>query len=105
RETALRRFIADAHAPGSGGYPPWLTPEQFGKLYGPADADVAAVVAWLQSHGFSVARVSRGKTAIEFSGNAGQIRGAFLTEIHTYLVQGEEHHANDRDPQIPAPLA
>src|SRR5256886_1103074 len=105
RETALRQFIEDAHAPGSRGYHQWLTPEQFGKLYGPADADVAAVVAWLRSHGFSVARVSRGKTAIEFSGNAGQIRGAFLTEIHTYLVQGEEHHANDRDPQIPAALA
>jgi len=105
RETALRQFIEDAHAPGRRSYHQWLTPEQFGKLYGPAESDVAGVVAWLQSHGFSVARVSRGKTAIEFSGNAGQIRGAFHTEIHTYLVQGEEHHANDGDPQIPAALA
>ena len=105
QETALRQFIEDAHSPGSLSYHKWLTPEQFGRLYGSADSDVAAVIAWLQSHGFSVAHVSKGKTAIEFSGSAGQIRGAFQTEIHTYFVLGEEHHANDRDPQIPAALA
>ena len=105
RETALRQFIEDAHNPGSPSYHKWLTPEQFGKLYGPTDSDVAAATAWLQAHGFSVARVTKGKTAIEFSGSAGQIREAFHTEIHTYLVQGEEHHANNRDPQIPTALA
>jgi len=66
---------------------------------------LTAATAWLQSHGFSVTRVSKGKTSIEFSGNAGQVREAFRTEIHTYMVQGEEHHAIDRDPQIPAALA
>src|SRR5256885_657718 len=80
-------------------------PEQFGKLHGPAESGVRGGAARLHSDGVSVARVRRGQTAIEFSGNAGQIRGAFQTEIHTYLVQGEEHHANDRDPQIPAALA
>ena len=51
------------------------------------------------------ARITKGKTAIEFSGNAGQIRAAFNTEIHIYLINGEVHHANNRDPQIPAALA
>jgi hypothetical protein len=105
QEYALRQFIQDAHTSGNPTYHKWLKPEQFGKLYGPADSDVAAVIAWLQSHGFSVARVSKGKTAIEFSGNAGQLREAFNTELHTYLINGEQHHANDRDPQIPAALA
>ncbi|MGD0793865.1 MAG: Ig-like domain repeat protein [Terriglobales bacterium] len=105
REAALRQFIQSAHRLGSPSYHKWLKPEQFGKLYGPDDSDIATVTAWLQSHGFSVARVSKGKTAIEFSGNAGQLREAFNTEIHTYLINGEEHHANDRDPQIPAALA
>jgi hypothetical protein len=105
REAALRQFIHDAHTPGSPSYHKWLKPEQLGSLYGPADSDVAAVTAWLQSHGFSVPRVSKGKTAIEFSGSAGQLREAFHTEIHTYLIRGEIHHANDRDPQIPDALA
>jgi hypothetical protein len=105
QEKALQQFIHDAHTLGNSSYHQWLKPEQFGKIYGPADSDIAVVTAWLQAHGFSVARVSRGKTAIEFSGNAGQVRETFNTEIHTYLVNGEEHHANNRDPQIPAALA
>ena len=105
REAALQQFLHDAHTQGSPSYHKWLTPEQFGELYGPDDSEIATVSAWLQRHGFSVARVTRGKTAVEFSGLAGQIREAFQTEIHTYLVDGEEHHANDHDPQIPAALA
>lgn len=104
QEYALRQFINDAHTSGNPSYHKWLKPEQFGRLYGPADSDVAATIAWLQSHGFSVARVTRGKTAIEFSGSAGQVREAFNTEIHTYLINGKEHHANNREPQIPAAL-
>ena len=105
QEAALRQFIRDAHTPGNPSFHTWLTPEQFGELYGPEDSDVAAVSGWLQTHGFSVTRVTKGKTAIEFSGSAGQVREAFHTEIHAYLISGELHHANSSDPQIPAALA
>ena len=105
QEAALRQFLQDVHTPGNPSYHKWLAPEEFGKAYGPSDADVAGVSAWLESHGFSVAAAGKGKTAIEFSGNAGQVREAFHTEIHTYRIKGVEHHANDRDPQIPAALA
>lgn len=104
-EASLRQFIQDAHTPGSPSYHKWLTPQQFGDFYGPSDSDIASVTAWLQSSGFSVAHVSKGKAAIEFSGTAGQIRTAFHTQIHTYAVRGEVHYANASDPQIPAALA
>jgi hypothetical protein len=104
RETALRQFLQDVHRAGSPSYQKWLSPKQFGEVYGPDDSDVAAAEGWLQKHGFSVARITRGKTAIEFSGTAGQVRETFHTEIHTYLVNGEQHHANNSDPQIPAAL-
>ena len=105
QESALRQFIQDAQTPGNPSYHRWLTPEQFGGAYGPADSDIAAVTSWLQSHGFSVARITKGKTAIEFSGTAGQVRAALGTEIHAYVVNGELHHANNGDPQIPTALA
>ena len=105
QQAALQQFLRDAHTQGSPNYHRWLTPDQFGQIYGPDDSDIAAVNAWLQKHGFSVAHVTKGKTAIEFSGTAGQVRDAFSTEIHSYLVNGEEHHANNRDPEIPATLA
>lgn len=105
REAALLRFLQEAHRPGTPNYHQWLTPAQFGEVYGPDDSEISAVSAWLQGHGFSVTRVTAGKTAIEFSGTAGQMRTAFHTEIHTYRVRGEEHHANNLDPQIPDALA
>src|SRR5579863_3707526 len=105
KDVALQRFLQDAHTPGSSSYHQWLTPVEFANRFGPDDADVSLAVSWLASHGFSVARVSGGKTAIEFSGSAGQLREAFHTQIHTYIVNGEEHYANSSDPQIPAALA
>lgn len=42
---------------------------------------------------------------IEFSGNAGQIREAFHTEIHNLDVKGQAHIANMSDPRIPVALA
>src|SRR6202035_2499976 len=86
-------------------YHQWLTPQQFGQRFGPADADIQIVTNWLQSRGFQIAKVSAGRTLIEFSGTAGQVRNAFHTEIHRYLVNGEQHFANNGDPQIPAALA
>ncbi len=83
----------------------WLKPEEFGRLYGPADSDVAAVTAWLESHGLTVNQVHAGRLAIEFSGTAGQVSEAFQTRIHRYQVNGETHLANATDPSVPAALA
>ncbi len=105
QETALRSLLDAQQSKSSPAYRQWLTPQRFGQQFGPSDADIATVTTWLQSHGFQVSGVSAGRTVIEFSGNAGQVRGAFNTEIHRYLVNGQTHLANATDPQIPATLA
>jgi subtilase family serine protease len=105
QETSLRQLIDAQQTKGSASYHTWLTPEQFGKQYGPADADLQAVTDWLSRQGFSIAKVSPGRTTIEFSGNAGQVRNAFHTDIHKFVVNGEEHFANVKDPEIPAALS
>jgi len=105
REAALQQFLQDAHRPGSPTFHKWLKPDQLGERYGLTDSEIATVSGWLEEHGFAVSRINRAKTAIEFSGTAGEVRSAFHTQIHAYLVNGEEHYANDVDPQIPAALA
>src|SRR6266436_8505859 len=105
QEAALRQLMEEQQAKGSANYHAWLTPQDFGKRFGPADADVQAVTDWLTSRGFQNLKVAKGKTVVEFSGNVGQLRSAFGTEIHKYNVNGEEHFANVSDPQIPAALA
>jgi len=105
QETALRQLLDAQQSNSSPQFHQWLTPAQFGQQFGPSDADIATITTWLQSKGFSVNRISQGRTVIEISGTAGQIRNAFHTEIHQYVVNGESHWANATDPEIPAALA
>jgi hypothetical protein len=105
QEQALQQFLQDQQSKSSPNYHVWLTPQQFGQQFGPADADIQAVTQWLGSHGFWGMQVGPGRTTIEFSGNAAQVRDAFHTEIHRFLIDGKEQTANVGDPQIPAVLA
>jgi hypothetical protein len=104
QEAALRQLMEEQQSKGSANYHAWLTPDDFGKKFGPADVDVQAVTDWLTSRGFQNIKVGKGKTVVEFSGNVGQVRNAFGTEIHKFLVAGKERQANVSDPAIPAAL-
>ncbi len=105
QESALEKLLEDQQSKSSASYHAWLTSEQFGRQFGPADADVQSITDWLTSRGFIDIKVGHGRTVIEFSGNVAQVRDAFHTEIHRFLLNGEEHTANTTDPQIPAALA
>ena len=103
-EASLEALLDQQQDKSSPNYHAWLTPEQFGQQFGPADADIQAITSWLQLQGFQVAKVSNGRTVIEFSGTAAQVQNAFHTEIHKYTVNGKDHWANSTDPQIPSAL-
>ena len=105
QESALRQLLDAQQDKASASYHKWLTPVQFGTQFGPADQDIATVTSWLQRHGFEIGNVSKGRNLVEFSGTAGQVREAFHTSIHKYVVNGESHWANANDPEIPTALA
>src|SRR5258707_6084065 len=60
QQAALSALMEEQLAKGSPNYHKWLTPEEFGKQFGPADADIQTVTGWLVSHGFQVSKVSKG---------------------------------------------
>jgi hypothetical protein len=105
QETALRQLLDAQQTKRSGSYHAWLTPAQFGQQFGPSDADVQAVTEWLTEQGFQVAKLSAGRTTVEFSGTAAQVQTAFRTQIHHFVVNGNEHIANVSDPSIPEALS
>jgi len=105
QETALRSLIENQQNKNSSSYHKFLIPSEFGIQFGPADSDIAAVTNWLQQSGFQVAQVSNGRTVIEFSGTAGEVKQAFGTAIHKYVVKGQAHWANSTNPSIPTALA
>ena len=104
QEAALNKLMEEQQDPSSANFHRWLTPEEFGRRFGPNDEDIQTVTLWLESHGFQVAEVAKGRTLIEFSGDVSHIQEAFHTEIHKYFVRGEEHWANASDPRIPSAL-
>jgi subtilase family serine protease len=105
QQAALDSYLAQLQDKSSPNYHKWLTPEQFGQLYGPADSDIAALVAWLESHGLQVDPLSPGHTNIAFSGSVNQVEEAFHTSIHTFQVGEQQFLSNTTDPQIPSALA
>ena len=105
QEASLRQLLDDQQVKSSPRYHQWLTPEQFGRQFGPADEDIQALTGWLTGQGFRVTNVAAGRTVIEFSGTAGLVRQVLGTEIHRFRVSGKDHWANASDPQIPAALA
>ncbi len=104
QEAALQRLIENQQNKQSSSYHQWVTPAEFGAQFGPADSDIAAVSNWLTASGFQITQVSNGRTVIEFNGTAGQVKQAFGTAIHKYVVKGEPHWANASDPSIPTAL-
>ncbi len=103
-QAALSKFMEEQQSKDSPNFHKWLTPQQFGARFGPADADIQTVTDWLTRQGFQHIKVGAGRTTIEFSGTVGQVSNAFHTEIHRYQVNGEARQANSGDPQIPAAL-
>jgi pseudomonalisin len=105
QEAALARSIAEREDAKSSSYHQWMTAEELGEKYGPAEQDVETVTEWLTAHGMQVNAVSKNGLTIDVSGTAGQVRDTFHTEIHEYVVNGKQHVANATDPMVPAAVA
>jgi subtilase family serine protease len=105
QEQELETLINQLHDPHSANYHQWLTAADFGNRFGVGDDDLAAIKSWLQSHGLQVNFVAANRMYVDFSGNAGQVRSAFHTEMHQLAVNGANHISNASNPEIPAALA
>ena len=105
QEAALRSFLDSVQDPGSPNFRNFITPEQFGARFGVSEVDLKKITGWLEGHGFQVAGVKKGRTAVEFSGTVGLLQEAFQTSIHVYKMNGVQHWANATAPSIPAALS
>src|SRR3984885_13587956 len=105
QEMMLQQYLASVEDKNSPNFHHFLTPEQFGQQYGPAPEDMAQIVTWLNGQGFSVNKVAKSNMAIEFSGSVDQVQTAFHTQIHRFVINGQEHVANVSNPMIPSELA
>jgi subtilase family serine protease len=105
QDAALEKLLEEQQDPNSPSYHKWLSPEQYADRFGLSESDLATVTSWLQSQGFSVDRIARGRTQIWFSGPIAKIETVFRTEMHRYVVKGVAHFANGTELAVPAALA
>jgi len=102
---SLVHFLEQIRSPSSPNFRKFLTPEQYADRFGISASDLAQIRGWLESQGFSIAHVARGRTWILFSGTAEQTNRAFQTEMHNYRLEGRLHRANSSNVAVPESLA
>ncbi len=105
QETALQDLLRSQQDSHSSQYHQWLTPDEFGVQFGPAQADIDKITAWLQSKGIKVTGISKGRTSIEFSATHAQIQNAFHTQLHWFNTKAGRQYSNVSNPKIPASLS
>lgn len=104
QKRALDQLLIELHDPASARYHQWLTPEQYADQFGVSASDAGKITTWLESQGFQVGWVGRGRSLIVFKGTAGAVEGAFHPAIHRYRSASSVHYANAQNPSIPKAL-
>ena len=93
QENAAKQFVESLTDKSSPNFHKWITAAEYGRRFGAASEDIATVSRWLESHGFKVNNVPSNNMVIDFSGDAGKVREALHTEIHTLRVAGKRYFA------------
>jgi hypothetical protein len=105
QQADLTALLDELENPLSPNFHQWLTPEEFADQFGLSQGDIEKVVAWLRAQGFEITQTARSRNSVLFSGTAAQVRAAFGTEIHQYLVKGNLYYSNATEPSVPGALA
>jgi subtilase family serine protease len=102
-QAALDQLVEAQQDRTSPEYHHWLTPADL-RAYGPAQADINQVTAWMARHGLQVNSVSRSGMEIDFGGTAAAVANAFHTQMHAVSLRGEAHVSNMAAPSMPVAL-
>ncbi|MGO9607539.1 MAG: protease pro-enzyme activation domain-containing protein [Candidatus Binataceae bacterium] len=103
-QAALNELLSAQQNPQSPEYHKWLSPQDYARRFGPADADFNQVSQWLTAQGFQVTGGAASEGVIKFSGSAQMIGRVFNTRIVKFSPDGSKF-GNVDDPEIPTAFA
>jgi len=83
-QPALDDFLAQVFDPASTNYHRYLTPEQFTRQFGPTEQDYQAVMAFLQTNGFTVIGKHPNRAIFDVSGSVSDIERVFHVAMQVY---------------------
>src|SRR6478752_5457878 len=102
---AAKAFATAVSTPGNANYQQYLSPADWIAKYGPAKADVTAVVDYLKAQGMVITSVPASGLYVVFRGTVAQINAAFSTTEQTYSFQGQSLIGPSTAPSLPANLS
>jgi hypothetical protein len=106
RQAAFDAEVEALHTPSNPSFHKWLTPDVVGQEFGLSQADLATIVSFLESEGFTIGFVAKGGYLIDFTGSAAQVSNTFRTKIHyVRMPDGEVKDSALTAAYIPAALA
>jgi hypothetical protein len=99
-QAALTTFLRDLHNPQSPSYLHYLSVQEFTDQFGPAQADVNAVVHFLQANGMTVTRTTPNHMVVDVTASVASIEKAFHVTMGVYQHPTEHRtfYAVDREP-------
>ncbi|GHO44339.1 S53 family peptidase [Ktedonospora formicarum] len=103
---ALESLLRDTKDKKSVNYGRHLTADQVKNSFTPTQESYDAVIAYLQSQGFTVTQTYSNRLLISFSGTAAQAETAFHVQINNYVdPSGTQFYSNANDPTLPPTMA
>ncbi len=103
---ALDAFVRSVSTPGSPQFRHYLRRGQFGTVFGPDAATVAATRNWLSSTGLMVGPTASDGLFVPVSGPAGEVERTFAVPlVQARLRTGAVTRIGLGDPEVPAALA
>lgn len=99
----LDKLLVAQQTPSSPQYHKWLTSKEFAEKFGPTDAEVAKLSAWLKAQGFTVKSADAATRSVVFTSDVKTAEKAFGVKIAA-TADGITY-ANTTDPTVPADLA
>ena len=99
-QAALNQLLSDLHNPQSPSYLRYLSVAQFTDQFGPAQADVDAVVRFAQANGMTVTRTTANRMVVDVKASVASIEKAFHVTMGVYQdpTENRTFYAVDREP-------
>ena len=101
---ALTALLAAQNDPTSSSYHHYLTPQEFTATFGPTQATVDSVVAYLKSQGLHITSIATNHLLVNASGLVATVEQAFGVTLNDYAINGRTVYAPSANPTVPDAL-
>ncbi|CEK17408.1 S53 family peptidase [Chthonomonas calidirosea] len=98
----LDNYVKRIYTPTDPLYHHYLTPQQFGDMFGLSQADYNRVIQWAKSQGFQVTQTYKNRLLLGVTTSAMKAQNAFHVKLRQYTgPDGSKFYAPDQNPVAP----